>query len=234
MGSLLLHVAGLRFSYPHTDFRLAIDELSITCGETVAFVGPSGSGKTTLLHLIAGIRTPDAGSVLFREVEVSALSDAARRVLRLRQMGMVFQDFELIEYLNVLDNILLPYRLGGALKLGPTVVARATGLADSMDLGNKLRRPVGRLSQGERQRVAVCRALVTEPTLILADEPTGNLDPTNKEKVLSILFDYAQRTGTTLLAVTHDHQLLERFERVVSFEQFQTSAASSGSGSASA
>jgi ABC-type lipoprotein export system ATPase subunit len=111
--------------------------------------------------------------------------------------------------------VLLPYRITGALDLTPAVRARAADIAADVGLGDKLNRPVRRLSQGERQRVGVCRALLPEPPLLLADEPTGNLDPGNKTQVLDLLFEGAARTGATLVTVTHDHDLLDRFDRVV-------------------
>jgi len=126
----------------------------------------------------------------------------------------------LLEYLSVLDNILLPYRINRSLALDDSVRARAIRLAEAVGLRDKLGRYPARLSQGERQRVAVCRALVAEPVLLLADEPTGNLDPVNAEKVLEILFDLARVSGATLLAVTHDHGVLRRFQRVVDFADF--------------
>ena len=132
----------------------------------------------------------------------------------------MFQEFELLEYLNVLDNVLLPYRIHSALRIDPAVRERARRLADEVGIGALLDRYVTRLSQGERQRVAICRALVTEPAILLADEPTGNLDPESKERVLDILFACAGRTGATLVAVTHDHDVLPRFERVVDFKSF--------------
>jgi putative ABC transport system ATP-binding protein len=180
-------------------------------------IGPSGSGKTTLLHLVAGIATPDAGHIFTAGVEIGALGDAARRELRIRRIGLVFQEFELLEYLSVLDNILLPFRIHPALQLTRSVVQRARALAERVGIADKLSRLAPRLSHGERQRAAVCRALIAEPDLLLADEPTGNLDPTNKTRVLEILLDEAQRRNTTLLTVTHDHDLLGRFQRVIDF-----------------
>ena len=213
----MIRVERLDFSYGTGAFRLAVDELAVGAGESVAFIGPSGSGKTTLLHLVAGIVAPAAGRIEANGVEVSALSDAGRRDFRIRNVGLVFQEFELLEYLSVLDNILLPYRINPALDLSAAVRDRARGLASDMGLGDKLARYPRKLSQGERQRVAVCRAVLPEPVVLMADEPTGNLDPSNKGRVLDLLFDYAARTGTTLLTVTHDHDLLPRFNRVVDF-----------------
>jgi putative ABC transport system ATP-binding protein len=221
----MVDVTDLRFRYPEGDFELRIPRLAIASGERAAVVGPSGSGKTTLLHLIAGIARPDAGSVWTCGREVTALDDAARREFRIRNVGLVFQEFELLDYLSVLDNVLLPYRINPSLRLDADVRERARGLAVRVGIGDKLSRLATRLSQGERQRVAVCRALIAEPALLLADEPTGNLDPANKDRVLDILEDYAAETGATLLTVTHDHDLLPRFGRVIDFKTFQTDAA---------
>ena len=220
----MIEIRDLRFSYNEGDFSLQIPQLTVAHGETVAIVGPSGSGKTTLLNLIAGTATPQSGRVTTNGYEISGLHDAARRDFRIANIGLVFQEFELLEYLSVLDSILLPYRINPALHLGDAVRARAESLAARVGIADQLGREPDRLSQGERQRVAVCRAVLTDPPLLLADEPTGNLDPVNRERVLDILFDYAAESGTTLLAVTHDHEILERFERVIDFRRFHGEA----------
>jgi putative ABC transport system ATP-binding protein len=155
---------------------------------------------------------------------VHELSDAGRRDFRITQIGFVFQDFELLDYLSVLDNILHPYRITRALKLTPEVHRRARELAGQMGIGDKLQRHAGELSQGEKQRAAICRALLPQPKLILADEATGNLDPDNKLHILDLLFDAVDQHGATLLAVTHDHELLPRFARVVDFNDFRQPA----------
>jgi ABC-type lipoprotein export system ATPase subunit len=216
----MIRIADLEFSYREGDFALRVTDLRIDSGETVAVIGPSGSGKTTLLNLIAGIALPHAGSVTTNGVEIAALDDTARRAFRIANIGLVFQEFELLEYLSVLDNILLPYRFTPALRLDRTVRERAEGLAGQVGIADKLGRLVNRLSHGERQRVAVCRALLTQPALLLADEPTGNLDPANRDLVLDFLFDYSRSTGATLATVTHDHELLERFARVIDVKEF--------------
>ncbi len=216
----MISISDLRFCYPEGEFALRVPHLSIADRERVAVIGPSGSGKTTLLNLIAGIRLPQQGKIVTAETEVTALGDAERRDFRIQRLGLVFQEFELLEYLTVLDNILLPYRITGALDLESETRSRARALAVEVGLADKLKRYVDQLSQGERQRVALCRSLLTTPRLILADEPTGNLDPTNKDRVLDILFEYADRQGSTLVTVTHDHDLLPRFERVIDFKDF--------------
>jgi putative ABC transport system ATP-binding protein len=218
MSTPVVRVHDLSFRYGEGDFHLHIPELEVGRASSAAFIGPSGSGKTTLLHLIAGIAIPQAGRIETNGCDVTSLSESARREFRIKNIGLVFQEFELLEYLSVLDNVLLPYRINPALELTADVRDRAREIADSVGIGDKLMRYPRRLSQGERQRVAVCRAVLTEPALLMADEPTGNLDPLNKGRVLDILFDYAEASGTTLLIVTHDHALLERFERVVDFK----------------
>ena len=199
-------------------------EFSLEDGECVAIVGPSGSGKTTLLNLIAGILTPETGKIDVSGTEVSALSDAARRRFRASQIGFVFQDFALLDYLPVRQNILYPYRITPALTLDTAARERAEALANACGIGDKLDRHPSALSQGEQQRVAICRALVTQPKLILSDEATGNLDPSSKARILDLLFEQASEAGASVLAVTHDHELLPRFERVLDFAQFREGA----------
>lgn len=221
----MIEINGIEFTYPRGDFRLRVDRFHVAAGEKIAVTGPSGSGKTTLLNLVAGIVTPLRGAVRVAGEQVSALRDAERRAFRIRRIGFVFQDFELVEYLSVLDNILHPYRISGALKITGDVRQRARALAERLGIGDKLARGVTDLSQGERQRVAICRAVLSRPKLILADEATGNLDPENKLKILALLFEEARQVGATVLAVTHDHALLPRFDRVVDFADFGGAAA---------
>jgi putative ABC transport system ATP-binding protein len=216
----VVSIEGLSFRYRSGEFRLAIEQLSVAAGTSVAVIGPSGSGKTTLLNLVAGILEPDAGRIVVDGTEIGDLSDAARRAFRISKIGLVFQEFELLDYLSVLDNILLPYRIAPSLSLDGPVRERATSLAGTVGLSDKLHRSTKRLSQGERQRVGVCRALLTEPPLILADEPTGNLDPANKGRVLDIVFERATASGATLLTVTHDHALLDRFDRTLDVNEW--------------
>jgi ABC-type lipoprotein export system ATPase subunit len=224
----MIRISDLEFRYREGSFRLSIPHLRVAEGTKSAFVGPSGSGKTTLLSLIAGIVVPQRGIVEMDGVEVSAMGEAQRREYRITHTGLVFQEFELLEYLSVLDNILLPYRIHASLSLDGAVRDRVTALAERVGIADKLGRYPKKLSQGERQRVAVCRAVLPQPVMLLADEPTGNLDPVNKWKVLDILFEYAGESGTTLVAVTHDHEVLNRFERVVDFKQFHEFAGEAG------
>ncbi len=216
----MIRISDIDFRYPSGEFYLAIPNLLITAGKKVAVIGPSGSGKTTLLNLVAGILIPGKGSVSIDDVEISAQHDRARRDFRITNIGFIFQDFGLLDYLDVQDNILHPYRITGALNLNSDVRQRAHMLAEQMGIADKLNRHPTDLSHGERQRVAICRALLPGPKLILADEATGNLDPKNKVHILELLFENVDRHNATLLAVTHDQELLPYFDNVVNFNDF--------------
>ncbi len=211
----MIKIRELYFEYPKSDFKLSIPELDIKGGAKAAVIGPSGYGKTTFLNLLSGINTPQEGKIEIDSRNIGSLSDSERRSFRISKIGFVFQNFELVEYLTILDNILLPYRINPLLKLTGDVSSRAVELAEQMGLGDKLKRNVTKLSQGEMQRVAICRALLNEPKLLLADEPTGNLDPKNKEITIQALFDYAEQNESTLVTVTHDHGLLGGFDTVI-------------------
>lgn len=208
------------FQYRAGNFNLSIPRLKISKGERVACVGPSGSGKTTLLNLTAGILVPQKGSVFIEGFELSNASDRQKRAYRISNIGFVYQDFGLIDYLNVLDNILHPFRITSALKITKTARKRAVQLADQMGIADKLSSYPSSISHGERQRTAICRALLTKPKLILADEATGNLDPHNKLHILELLFKAVDDHEATLLAVTHDQELLQHFDRIINFKDF--------------
>jgi len=217
----MINIEKLHFSYLTGDFHLYISKLNVEKGEKVAVIGPSGSGKTTLLNLIAGIIPVTNGNIRVGETRIESLNDAQRRDFRIQNIGFVFQDFELLDYLNVIDNILHPFRITRALKLDKDVRERAAALAEKMGIGDKLKRQINDLSHGEKQRNAISRALLPHPKLILADEATGNLDPENKDRILDLLFQAVDEHEATLLAVTHDHELLKRFDRVVDFNDFR-------------
>jgi putative ABC transport system ATP-binding protein len=219
-----IRISHLDFAYPRRTFRLRIPELRVDRGGRAAFIGPSGSGKTTLLRLMAGLSLPDAGKVEMDGVAVSELREAERREFRITRIGFVFQDFQLVEYLNVEENIRLPFRIHRSMQWSGAVGRRLRELADAMEIGEKLSRRLHELSQGEKQRVAICRALLVEPRLVLADEPTGNLDPENKRRIMTILRDETSRREATLVMVTHDRDLLEGFDQVVDFQQFHSAA----------
>ncbi|GIT93202.1 ABC transporter ATP-binding protein [Jannaschia pagri] len=212
----MIAVRDLRFAYGQ-GFALTVPWLDVAAGERVAVVGPSGSGKTTLLNLVSGISVPDTGMVSLGGTEIGALGDRDRRALRAASVGFVFQEFALVDYLSAEENVLYPYRIGRGLRLDRAARTRARALLSEFGLGAKTRRRPAQLSQGERQRVAIARALVTQPKVILADEATGNLDPANKAAALDLLFAQGAETDAALLCVTHDHELLPRFDRVIDF-----------------
>lgn len=222
----MININKLELSYNSDGFRLLIPELIINKSEKVAVIGPSGSGKTSLLKLISGIILPQKGNVLIDKVCVNQLSDSKRRDFRISNIGFIFQDFELLDYLDVQDNILHPFRISAALTLDHDVRQRANNLAKELGIDNKLKRITSTLSQGEKQRTAICRAMLSRPKLILADEATGNLDPNNKTKILDALFRSTEKNNATLIAVTHDHELLDRFDRVIDFHDFCLAGAS--------
>jgi len=216
----VIEIRNLRFRYGQNAFAFQIPELRIERGEKVAFIDPSGTGKTTLIYLIAGILAPQDGSIRVGDVDLSTRGDQRRRDFRISRIGFVFQEFELLEYLTVRDNILLPYYLNTTLQLDSASHKNADALASSMGLADKLRRYPRTLSHGERQRVAICRALVAAPELLIADEPTGNLDSSTARTILRMLLDEVERRMATLLMVTHNHTLLDSFDRVVNLDTF--------------
>ena len=212
-----INISGLVFRYPGDQaFEMTISDLRIASGKCVAIVGPSGSGKTTLLSLVAGIQVPQEGAIQIGETRVNELGESDRREFRIQKVGQVFQAFELLEYLSVIENVLL-----GSI-IDPSIVEgareRAADLLVSVGLSHKTHSKPAQLSHGERQRVAVCRAMFNDPTLLLADEPTGNLDQSNKQKVVDLLINQAKQHNSTLIMVTHDNSLLDSFERVIDFE----------------
>lgn len=212
----MIQLNDITFAYDNGAFTLNVPELSIAEGEHVAIVGPSGSGKTTLLNLIAGILVPSSGSVRVDGQDVSAMNDRDRRRFRLANIGMVFQGVELIDYMNVHDNVMLPFQLDRSLR------ERATGcdeLLNVVGLDGLQRRKASQLSVGEQQRVGLCRALVAQPSLVLADEPTSALDADNATKVADYMMKMTRDAGTTLVMLTHDKTLLPRFDRVITVDK---------------
>lgn len=175
--------------------------LDIAAGEYVAVVGPSGSGKTTLLSMLGGMLSPDAGKVLFDGESLYDLPIAERIRLRRERIGFVFQTFNLVPYLTALENVQIPLFLHGINNADQD--ARGTELLEQVGLGNRIEHKPSELSTGQQQRVALARTLANNPRLILADEPTGNLDPDSREAVLS-MFDNFVREGRTIVMVTHD------------------------------
>ncbi|WP_296871890.1 ABC transporter ATP-binding protein [Tibeticola sp.] len=189
-------------------------DFSLAAGETAAIVGASGSGKSTLLSLIAGLDTPTRGTVRIGGVDLFRLSEDERAELRARSVGFVFQSFQLLGHLTALENVMLPLELAGrrdARRAATEMLARV-GL--SARLGHYPRV----LSGGEQQRVALARAFVTEPAVLLADEPTGSLDFATGETIMALMFDLNRERGTTLVLVTHDRAIAGRCERRITIE----------------
>jgi len=182
-------------------------------GEFVALLGPSGSGKSPLLNVVSGIDLPDAGVVSVAGVDLTTLGERERTLFRRRHLGFVFQFFNLLPTLTVLENLLLPLELKG--RVGPEEEGRARDLLGRVGIGTRGDAFPDRLSGGEQQRVALARALVHDPDLILADEPTGNLDPDTGERVLDLLDGLVREGRRTLLAVTHSREVAARADRVL-------------------
>jgi putative ABC transport system ATP-binding protein len=188
-------------------------DLSVQRGEFVSIMGPSGSGKSTLLNLISALDTPSSGTIRIDGNDISRLDDDALTLFRRRRIGLVFQFFNLLPTLNALDNVLLPVLLDRRVR--PADRARAESLLATVGLASRLRHHMSQLSGGEMQRVAIARALMLEPPLLLADEPTGNLDSATGAAVLDVLKQTSVATGTTVMMVTHDRNAAAVGDRVV-------------------
>jgi len=199
--------------------RVVLRDVSVTIasGEIAVLVGRSGSGKSTLLNVIAGIDRPSAGTVLVDGTDLTALDEQARTRFRRRHIGFVFQFFNLIPLLTVEENLLLPLELNG--RADPAGVARARALLERVGLGGRGDSFPDRLSGGEQQRVAIARALVHEPALVLADEPTGNLDAETAAGVLELLDTLAREAGRTVLMVTHSREVVGVADRIFTIQR---------------
>jgi putative ABC transport system ATP-binding protein len=185
--------------------------LTIGKGEAVGVVGPSGSGKSTLLMIMAGLERPDSGQVEIDGVRLGAMNEDALARFRGQRIGIVFQSFHLIPTMTALENVAAPLELAGAYD----ATARATAELEQVGLGDRLSHYPAQLSGGEQQRVALARALCPRPSLLIADEPTGNLDETTGNTIVDLIFDLPARRGATLALVTHDAALAARCDRVI-------------------
>ncbi|HHQ4788703.1 TPA: ABC transporter ATP-binding protein [Aeromonas hydrophila] len=205
-------------------------DLQVNSGETVALVGASGSGKSTLLGLLAGLDLPSQGDIEILGQSLLQLDEEGRARLRAEQVGFVFQSFLLLPTLSALENVMLPAELRGETRCEP----RARELLAAVGLGERLHHLPPRLSGGEQQRVAIARAFMTRPSLLLADEPTGNLDSKTGERVIELLFELNREHSTTLVVVTHDHELAQRCQRQLVMAAGRLAADASASEAASA
>jgi putative ABC transport system ATP-binding protein len=193
-------------------------DLFVPAGQCLSIVGPSGSGKSTLLGLIAGLDTPSTGAVLIDGVDITSLTEDRLAELRGRKIGFVFQFFHLIPSLTALENVLVPLEIVGMARAG----ARAQELIDEVGLHDRAHHYPAQLSGGEQQRVAIARALANDPPILLADEPTGNLDSSNGAHVIDLLLDVNKTRKTTLVIVTHDAELAVRTEVMLSMRDGRT------------
>jgi len=188
--------------------------LQVAAGETVAVVGASGAGKSTLIALLAGLDEPSEGTVWLDGVELSALDEDGRAAARARHVGFVFQSFHLLASLTALENVMLPLELAGR----PDARATAKEALRQVGLESRLGHYPRQLSGGEQQRVAIARAFVTKPSVLFADEPTGNLDTATGARVMQLLFDLNAASGTTLVLVTHDREIAGRCGRIIAMD----------------
>jgi putative ABC transport system ATP-binding protein len=216
----MITARGLRKSYGRTP-ALAGADFDIGAGEVVAVMGPSGSGKSTLLHCIAGIIAPDAGIVVYDERELSAMTDAERSALRRSDFGFVFQFGQLVPELSCRENVALPLRLGGVGRRDAE--RRADSLLAALEVDGVAKQRPGTVSGGEGQRVAVARALATDPRVLFADEPTGALDSLNGERVMELLTAAARERGTAVVLVTHEARVAAYSDREVVVRDGRTS-----------
>lgn len=216
----MIKLASVTKSFPGRDDKpveaLHEVDLEIKTGEFLAVVGPSGSGKSTLLFTIGAMLKSTEGTVMFGDTDIYSLSPAKRAALRLTRIGFVFQTFNLIPYLSCLENVSLPAIL--ARKSRDSITQRAREMLERLGMGDRLSHRPAELSVGERQRVAICRSLINDPEVILADEPTGNLDPGITEEVMCILLDL-NSTGQTIIMATHNRELAGRSTRVITLNR---------------
>lgn len=217
MIEVTVKVQNLRKSYGQGESRVEVLKginLEIKKGETIALIGKSGSGKSTLLSLLAGLDRADAGEVLISGKNISSMSEKDLTHFRASQMGIVFQQFHLVSTLTAMENVLLPLELmkrEGARE-------RALSLLESVGLSHRAHHLPSQLSGGESQRVAIARALAINPSILFADEPSGNLDEETGEKVMDLFFEMVKITGTTMVLVTHDPDLAKKCSRIAHLE----------------
>lgn len=231
-GTPVLRVEDLRFAYGRGADQLDVPALALDANESLFLFGPSGSGKSTLLNLLAGTLRPRAGRIILGEHELTAASTARRDRLRADHIGFIFQQFNLLPFLSVLENVLLPCRFSrrraqrasavdGSLEAAGTRLLRALGLNDA----HIMQRSAAELSVGQQQRVAAARALIGRPELVMADEPTSALDAGSRDEFLDLLFAEVGEAGSALLFVSHDRSLASRFDAELSLPELNRAGA---------
>ncbi len=212
MADPIISATGLTKSFGPTQALRGID-LTVTRGEVLAVMGPSGSGKSTLVHCLAGVITPDTGTVVLDGTDLTALSPDERAKVRLQRIGFVFQFGQLLPDLTATDNVALPLLMAGRSRRKAN--SEAIAWLDRLGLADQADKSPGLMSGGQAQRVAIARALVTEPAVLFADEPTGSLDSVNSENVLTAMLDVVRQSGTTVVLITHDARTAAYADREV-------------------
>ncbi len=210
----ILKISGLEKTYTSGNKQLTVlrdISFEVEQGQTFAIIGPSGSGKTTLLGICAGLDEPNAGSVELCGQDLSGLNEDQRAQLRNKEVGFIFQNFQLLPTLTALENVSVPLELQG----DKNAVQKSKTLLEKVGLGNRMHHYPSQLSGGEQQRVALARAFANAPSILFADEPTGNLDEETGEKVIQLLFDLNKENGTTLVIISHDLELANRTQQIL-------------------
>jgi lipoprotein-releasing system ATP-binding protein len=214
--TIILNAKGIEKRFVQGDTSIEVlggVDLSLAAGERVAIVGRSGSGKSSLLHVLAGLDDVNQGQIFVAGEPMAAASNDARTALRRKYMGFVYQQHHLLPEFSALENVALPLRLNG---LSQTIAEQQSRkLLDRIGLGARVQHLPGELSGGERQRVAVARALIHQPKLVMADEPTGNLDTTSAAELMALMVELSESSGVAFLVVTHDPFMLHQFDRVL-------------------
>lgn len=213
----ILEVKNLSKTYGKGDTMVkALDNVSFSVeqGEFVAIIGPSGSGKSTMLHILGGVDTPTSGQVIINNTDISTLNETALAIFRRRQIGLIYQFYNLIPILTVEENLTLPLLLDGR-KLDKRIT---DSLIDKLGLSKRLTHLPNQLSGGQQQRVSIGRALVNNPALLLADEPTGNLDSENSKEIITLLRKFNKEQKQTVIIITHDEKIALAADRVISIE----------------
>ena len=214
--TIILNAKGIEKRFAQGDASIEVlggVDLSLAAGERVAIVGRSGSGKSSLLHVLAGLDDVNQGQIFVAGEPMAAVSNDARTALRRKYMGFVYQQHHLLPEFSALENVALPLRLNG---LSQTIAEQQSRkLLDRIGLGARVQHLPGELSGGERQRVAVARALIHQPKLVMADEPTGNLDTTSAAELMALMVELSESSGVAFLVVTHDPSMLHQFDRVL-------------------